>query len=139
MANEVVLFDPTLPAGTKFKSAAVRAEIAAVVPLNLPPDSVTGDKLADGTIPGAKMANGAITSGKIGAGEILTTNIGDGQVTAAKLAALSLTLAAVGAGVMGVKDSDGNALTMTALRITQSAYAALTVVDPNTFYLVVAG
>lgn len=139
MANTMVMFDPAAPSGQRFKSTAVQEEIGEIAPKTVDPGSITGDKLADLAVSGDKIANGAVTSAKIGTGEVKTANLEDEGVTADKLAPASLTLAAVGAGVMGVQDSDGNAITLNAQRITTTAYAALTVVDPNILYLIVAG
>lgn len=139
MAKYDVLFDPSQPPGSRFPSTAVQEEIGEVAPKTVDDGSITGGKLADLAVTGDKIANGTITSSKIGTGEVQTANLQEAGVTASKLAPASLTLAAVGPGVVGAEDGDGNPLTLTVVRITQTAYAALTSVDPNTLFLVVAG
>lgn len=139
MAVTYVLFDPEAPPGQRFKSTNVQEEIGAVAPKNVDPDSITGDKIADLAVTSDKLANGAVTSAKIGTDEVKTANLDDASVTADKLAEGSVTGAAVGAGIVTAKDNNGNDITLSATRITTTAYAALTTVDPNALYLVVAG
>lgn len=139
MAVTYVLFDPEAPPGQRFKSTAVQEEIGEVAPRTVEDGSITGGKIADLAVTDDKIANGTITSAKIGAGEVKTANLDDQAVTADKLADGSVTGVAVGAGVVKAKDASGNDIMLTAQRITTTAYAALTVVDPNVLYLVVTG
>ena len=139
MPTAVVFFDPSAAPGSQFLSPAVRAEIGVVAPKTLDPDSVTGDKLADASVTSSKLAPGSVTSAAIGTGQVVAANIGDDQVTASKLSPGSVTGAAVGAGILTATDANGNDIALSTQRITQSAYAALTVVNPNVLYLVVAG
>lgn len=134
-----ILFDTGAAPGQKFKSPAVRAEIGEVAPKTVDPDSIGGDKLVDLAVTTDKIANAAVTSAKIGTGEVKTANLDTGSVTADKIADGAVTGDAIGTGVVAAKDSSGSSIMLTAVRITQTAYDALTVVDPNTLYLVVAG
>lgn len=139
MTVAYVLFDPNAPAGSRFKSTAVQDEIGEVAPKTVDEASITGDKLADLAVTGDKIANGTITSGKIGAGEVNTANLADDSVTNDQIAPGSVTGESAGPGIMTTKDASGNDITLAATRITTTAYAALTVVDPNVLYLVVTG
>lgn len=130
-----VLFDPDQPAGSKFPSAAVRAEIAEVVPIDLQPGSVTGDKLADQAVGTEQLANGAVTAVQIASQGITTGNYEDGSITGPKIAAGAINAENCGAGVISVTDINGNSIMLKAVKCSSSDYAGITP-DPNTLYIV---
>jgi hypothetical protein len=131
-----VLFDPDQPTGSKFPSLAVQQEIAAIVPIDLDPGSVTGDKLADQTVGTEQLANGAVTAQQIANGTIDTANYGDGSITGAKIAAGAIDAANCGAGVISVTDISGNSIVLKAVKCSSSDYSALSPPDPNTLYII---
>jgi hypothetical protein len=132
-----VAFDPDAPDGQKFPSEDVREEIARVVPIALATKSVTGDKLADGTVGTQQIANGAIDATKIANEGIATGNLEDGAVTGAKIANNTITADQVGTGVLSIRDINGNSVLLNGVVCSTSDYNALgSAVDPNTIYFV---
>lgn len=131
-----VLFDPDQPTGSKFPSLAVQQEIAAIVPMDLDPGSVTGDKLAAQAVGTTEIANGAVTAQQIATQGISTANYEDGSITSAKIANGAIDAVNCGAGVMAVTDINGNSVMLTAVKCSSSDYAALTTKNPNTLYII---
>lgn len=131
-----VLFDPDAAAGSKFPSAAVREEIAAVVPIDLDPGSVTGDKLADGAVGTDQLANGGVTGAKVASASLTGAVFADGSVPGTKIADGSISADQCGAGVISVRDISGNSVTLIAVKCSSSDYSALATKDPNTLYIV---
>ena len=121
-----VLFDPDQPAGSQFPSVTVREEIANIVPMDLEPGSVTGDKLADQAVGTEQIANQGIT----------TDNYADASVTGAKIAPGTISAENCGAGVISVTDINGNSVELTAVVCSSSAYSALNPPNPNTLYII---
>lgn len=126
--------DTSKPAGEKL-SPLMRAEIAEVAPSTLSDNAVTTAKLVDKAVTTPKLADGALTSPKIATKGVKTLNIDDTAVGTAQLADDAVTAAKAGVGVVTAHDSTGNPITLDAVPITSSGYAALATKDPNTLYL----
>lgn len=136
MGINTVFFDPDLPAGSQFPSAAVQQEIGRVAPKTVDPGSITGDKLADGAVGTDELANGAVTAPKIANGGIATGNLADGAVTGAKIAAGAISSVNCGAGVIAVTDIHGNPVILNAVVCSQTDYTGLATKNPNTVYYI---
>jgi hypothetical protein len=131
-----VFFDPDQPAGSKFPSSTVRQEIAAIVPIDLEPGSVTGDKLANQAVGTNQIANGAITAQQIASQGVTAANIADGTITSEQIAPNTIDAANCGAGVMAVTDINGNNVQLTAVVCSSAQYAALNPPNPNVIYYI---
>lgn len=136
MAVTYVLFDPTAPAGSKFKSAAVRAEIAAAATANLDPGSVTETLLADGAVTEDKIADTAVTTPKIAPAAVKAVQLGAQSVTTPKIMPGAVTPGVVGPGIAVAYDSAGNPIALKLVTLNNAAYAALSPPDAGTLYFV---
>lgn len=136
MAVTVVLFDPEATAGSKFKSAAVRDEIAAAAQANLEPGSITESLIADGAVTEDKLGDQAVTTPKLAVGSVKTATIDAKAVTTEKIMPGAITPPLVGTGIVIAYDTAGNPITLKLVPITAAAYDALDTPDAGTLYFV---
>lgn len=136
MAVTVVLFDPEATAGSKFKSAAVRDEIAAAAQANLEPGSIVETLIADEAVTEDKIGPQAVTSGKLAVGAVKTANIDTKAVTTDKILPGAITPGLVAPGIAIAFDTAGNPITLKLVPITAAAYDALDTPDAGTLYFV---
>lgn len=135
MAQLVFTFDSDQPLGERL-APELREEIAYLAPSTLSDGGVTTPKIKDGAVTTQKIGNGAVTSPKIGSKEVKAVNLDDGAVGTAALGDGAVTDAKAGAGVVTAHDSDGAALTLDFVPISQEDWVLLDQPDPNTFYAV---
>lgn len=134
MSSTIVGFDPTLPTGSRFLSPAVQAEIEAIIPGNLPPQSIPASALAPGAVTTTAIQEGAVTSDSIAAGGVEAANLAPGAVTTAAIATGAVTSVQTGIGVVTSTDVNGNAVALTIAVLTWAQFYALQNPDPNTLY-----
>lgn len=137
MAQGVVGFDASKPKGSKFTQPEVRAEIAGLAPTSPPDGSIGANKLAPDAVTKEKMAPASVGGAEIEAGGVGTSNLGAKVVTGDKIADKGVGRPQAGPGVMTVRDTNGNAVTMEAVVISATLHAQLGVnEDPNSLYLI---
>lgn len=135
MAELLIGLDLSKPAGQQL-APQVRAEIAEVAPSVVVNGSITTAKLAPDAVTGPKLAPGAVDTVRIATNGVETVNVQNGAISTAKLADGAVTLEKAGPGVMAVVDVAGDALQVTAMKLTAAQYAAITTPDPNTWYFI---
>jgi hypothetical protein len=136
MVDAGVFFDTSAPAGLKFPSPEVRAELTELNPGNISPGEVTEPKLDDDAVSRRTIAPGAVGTVEIGTGEVKTVNLDDGAVTGDKLDDDTVTGEKAGLGVMTVVNSTGDFISFRAQTVTTAEYTAIASPDPNTVYLI---
>lgn len=136
MSVTYVLFDPTAAPGLKFKSAAVRAEIAAAATANLTPGSVTETLIGNGAVTVNKVADGSITNPKIAVGAVKAPQLGSKAVTTPAIMPGAITPGLVAPGIALTYDAAGNPITLKLVTLTNAAYSALSSPDAGTLYFV---
>lgn len=136
MGDILPVFDPLADAGQRFKSPAVRAEIAELFPEGVAPGSISEADLANAAVTEAKLAAGAVTHTKIGAQAVQATNLAAESVTSSKIAPDSVGPEHVDLGVVTAQDDAGNDMALRVVKISAANFAALATPDPNTAYFI---
>lgn len=76
----------------------------AMLSATVPDGTVTGSKLAAGSVQTANLANGAVTSSQLSPNAVSSLNLASASVTSFKLAAASVTSAAIASGAVGLSN-----------------------------------
>lgn len=135
MPELLVAFDTSKPIGQRF-APEVRQEIELLAPSNIPIGGVTTSKIANDAVTQEKIGDDAVGPDQLADQAVGAAALATNAVTTVKIANGAVTSAKVGVGVMKVKDSTGNDITLTGVPVTAAQYAAITSPDPNTLYLI---
>ena len=137
MAQGVVGFDASKPAGQKFTQPEVRTEIAGLAPSSPPDGSIGSVKLAPDSVTKEKMAPASVGGAEIEPGGVGTPNIAAKAVTQDKIGDKAVGRLQAGPGVMTFRDTNGNPATVEGVVLSSTQWAQLGAnEDPNTVYFI---